>query len=110
MMSLYPKPTNFAAAIDNRHEMGRPTYSYIAMIAFAILNAPEKKVTVKGIYEFIMRHFPYLCRSDNKKSWQNTVRYTLSYNDCFVKVPNNNEDCDGCNKKHGSTSRQCPHV
>ena len=74
----------------------------IAMISFAIINAPEKKLTVQGIYEFMMRHFPSRCRSDNKKSWQNTVRYTLSSNDCFVKVP---EDCDGCNEKHESASR-----
>lgn len=65
----------------------KPSYSYIALIAMAILSSPNKKLLLADIYRYIENRFHYFRHTGD--SWKNSIRHNLSLNDCFVKMKRN---------------------
>lgn len=52
-------------------------------------SAPRRKLTLSQIYQYVAGNFPFYKRS--KAGWQNSIRYNLSLNDCFKKVPDEDD-------------------
>ena len=58
-------------------------FSYIEMIAYAILSSPQKRATLSGIYSFIQNNYPSF--TEHRERWKNTVRHNLSLHECFQR-------------------------
>lgn len=70
----------------HRHVDQRPPFTYALLIRQAILESPEKQLTLNDVYEWFSRNFVYFKR--NLATWKNAVRHNLSLHKCFVRVEN----------------------
>lgn len=56
------------AVISVFQDESKPPYSYAQLIVQAISSAPDKQLTLSGIYAHITKHYPYYRTAD--KGWQ----------------------------------------
>ncbi|XP_037086304.1 forkhead box protein P1-like isoform X2 [Pollicipes pollicipes] len=64
----------------------RPPFTYASLIRQAIVESPDKQLTLNEIYSWFQNTFAYFRR--NAATWKNAVRHNLSLHKCFTRVEN----------------------
>ncbi|KAJ8338074.1 hypothetical protein SKAU_G00370400 [Synaphobranchus kaupii] len=62
----------------------KPPYSFSSLIFMAIEDSLDKRLPVKGIYEWIVNSFPFYRAAPG--GWRNSVRHNLSLNKSFRRI------------------------
>ncbi|KNC85854.1 hypothetical protein SARC_01963 [Sphaeroforma arctica JP610] len=67
-------------------EPEKPSFSYATLIAMAINDSTDRRLTLSGIYKWIEDHYKYYDKQSDS-SWKNSIRHNLSLKPCFYKSP-----------------------
>ncbi|KAJ8257230.1 hypothetical protein GJAV_G00183310 [Gymnothorax javanicus] len=62
----------------------RPPFTYASLIRWAILESPDRQLSLNQIYHWFTRMFFYF--RHNTSTWKNAVRHNLSLHRCFVRL------------------------
>ena len=72
---------------------------------FLLQNSPGGRATLVGIYDYIVKRFPYYAAIENPKGWQNSIRHNLSLNKAFVRHKMREGEKSGKGKYHYLSTR-----
>ncbi|XP_059091213.1 forkhead box protein P1-like isoform X7 [Tigriopus californicus] len=61
----------------------RPPFTYASLIRQAVIESPDRQLTLHEIYNWFTNTFAYFRR--NAASWKNAIRTNLSLHKCFVR-------------------------
>ncbi|XP_008297469.1 forkhead box protein O3B [Stegastes partitus] len=88
-------PSSLAAAQTPRKASSRRNawgnLSYADLITKAIESAPDKRLTLSQIYDWMVRSIPYFKDkgdSNSSAGWKNSIRHNLSLHSRFIRVQN----------------------
>merc|ERR1719376_1663432 len=62
----------------------RPKHTYAQLIRQAIIQTPERQMTLNEIYNWFQNKFCFF--RQNGPTWKNAVRHNLSLHKCFIRV------------------------
>ncbi|RDW89505.1 hypothetical protein BP6252_01537 [Coleophoma cylindrospora] len=82
-----PEPDQFPELHDDGT---KPGHSYAQLIGMSILRAPNRRLTLSQIYNWISTTYSYYQASE--AGWQNSIRHNLSLNKAFIKQERPKED------------------
>ncbi|CAJ0966417.1 unnamed protein product [Ranitomeya imitator] len=84
------KPSLTYLSSNNMIQKVRPPFSHSALIAMALQNAPEKKLSLRQICNYVINKFPFYQK--NQDSWKKSMKHILSVHNCFKKMARDDSD------------------
>ncbi|MEE6460023.1 hypothetical protein FKM82_000832 [Ascaphus truei] len=81
----------------------KPPFCYAYLIYCAIQYRTQRRATVSDIFEHISSNYPFYKNHPKPKVWRNSIRRTLSTNDCFIWNPPTGGNRGGCWAVHESS-------
>ncbi|XP_077566041.1 forkhead box protein M1 isoform X2 [Stigmatopora nigra] len=78
------KTLNIGNACPKEAAPGKPPFSYMTMIQFALNSSRNVQMTLKEIYEWLQNHFEFF-QDENRSGWKNAVRHNLSLHRMFQR-------------------------